>query len=50
MEKNMPTTFRRRIIWCNLLIIICIAASISLYNYTSYKRDVIHNETANAAG
>lgn len=49
MEKNMPTTFRRRIIWCNLLIIICIAASISLYNYTSYKRDVIHNETANAA-
>ena len=48
MEKNMPTTFRRRMIWYNLMIIICIAASISLYSYSSYKKDVIKNETANS--
>lgn len=50
MGKKLPTTFRRKMIGCNLLIIICIAASISLYNYSSYKKDVIHNETAGAMG
>lgn len=50
MGKKMPATFRRKMIGCNLLIIICIAAAISLYNYSSYKRDVIHNETSNAMG
>lgn len=49
-DKKMPNTFRRKMIGCNLLIIICIAASISLYNYLSYKKDVIHNETSNAVG
>ncbi len=43
-----PRTFQKRLILYNLLIIICIAGAISFYNYTSYRRDVIHTETVSS--
>lgn len=42
--KKVPITFQKRIILCNLLIIICIAFTISIYTYSSYRKDVITNE------
>lgn len=50
MNKNkIPITFRKRMILYNLLIIVCIAFLISIYTYSSYKKDVISNEAANSA-
>ncbi len=35
--KKIPITFRKRMILYNLLIIICVAFTISIYTYSSYK-------------
>ena len=43
-----PKTFQRKLIFYNMLIIICIACVVSFYNFTSYKNDVIKNETNNS--
>ncbi|MCI6888031.1 MAG: sensor histidine kinase [Lachnospiraceae bacterium] len=48
MKKKLPKTFSARMILCNMLIIFCIAAFISIYNYRSYRNDVIQNETVNS--
>ncbi len=48
MKKN-PRTFRQRMILYNLLMIICIAFIISIYTYSSYRKDVIANETVSSA-
>lgn len=44
--KKMPMTFRKRMILYNLLMIICIAFTISIYTYSSYRKDAIERETA----
>lgn len=44
--KKMPITFRKRMILYNLLMIICIAVTISIYTYSSYRKDAIGQETA----
>lgn len=46
--KKIPITFRKRMILYNLLIISCVAFTISIYTYSSYKKDVIANETASS--
>ena len=46
--KKRPITFRRRMILYNLLMIICIACIISIHTYSSYRKDVIANETASS--
>lgn len=46
--KKIPITFRKRMILYNLLIITCIAFIISIYTYSSYKEDVVANETASS--
>ncbi len=46
--KKIPITFRKRLILYNLLIIMCIAFTISVYTYSSYKKDMISNETASS--
>ncbi|MCI8517079.1 MAG: sensor histidine kinase [Hungatella sp.] len=46
--KKIPITFRKRLILYNLLIIVCIAFTISIYTYSSYKKEVIANETASS--
>ena len=43
-----PKTFQKTLIFYNMLIIICIACVVSIYNFTSYKNDVIKNETNNS--
>ncbi|MDO5349665.1 MAG: sensor histidine kinase [Lachnospiraceae bacterium] len=48
MKKKLPKTFSSRMILCNMLIIFCIAGFISIYNYMSYKKDVIRSETVNS--
>ncbi len=47
--KRHPKTFRQRMILYNLLMIICIAFIISIYTYSSYRKDVISNETVSSA-
>lgn len=44
----MSKTFQRRIIFYNLLIVICIAGAVSFYNYRSYREDVITTATRNS--
>ena len=46
--KKIPITFRKRMILYNLLIIICIAFTISIYTYSSYRKDLIANETSSS--
>lgn len=46
--KKVPITFRKRLILYNLLIIVCIAITISIYTFSSYRKDVIANETASS--
>lgn len=46
--KPTPKTFQHKIIFYNMLVIICIATAISIYNYKSYQKDVIANETKNS--
>lgn len=46
--KKRPLTFRKRMILYNLLMIICIACIISIYTYSSYKKDVAASETASS--
>ena len=46
--KKIPITFRKRMILYNLLVIICVAFIISIYTYSSYKKDVVTNETASS--
>lgn len=46
--KKVPITFRKRLILYNLLIIMCIAFTISVYTYSSYRKDVINNETVSS--
>lgn len=40
-----PKTFQTRLLICNMIIIISIAAGISFYNFSAYRRDTITNET-----
>ena len=47
-SRSMPKTFQKKLIFYNLLIIICIASVISFYNFASYKEDVIKGETNNS--
>lgn len=50
MNKNkIPITFRKRMIFYNLIVIVCIAFLISIYTYSFYKKDVIDSEAANSA-
>lgn len=50
MSKNkIPVTFRKRMILYNLLMIVCIAFTISIYTYSFYKKDAIASEAANSA-
>lgn len=46
--KKIPITFRKRMILYNLLMIICIAFIISIHTYSSYKDDVVANETVSS--
>ncbi|MDO5415705.1 MAG: histidine kinase [Lachnospiraceae bacterium] len=45
---GFPKTFQFKLILYNFMVIICIAATISFYNYHSYRNDVIANETKNS--
>lgn len=47
--NKIPITFRKRMILYNLLMIICIAFSISIYTYSFYKKDALASETAGSA-
>ncbi len=50
MNKNkIPVTFRKRVILYNLLMIVCIAFTISIYTYSFYRKDAIAREAANSA-
>ncbi len=50
MNKNkIPVTFRKRMILYNLLMIVCIAFTISIYTYSFYRKDAIAREAANSA-
>ncbi|MEG0214947.1 MAG: histidine kinase, partial [Hungatella sp.] len=46
--QSTPKTFQRKIIFYNLLIVICIATAVSFYNYTSYRRDAVLTEIRNS--
>ncbi len=51
IQKGIPMknkTFQKNIILYNFLIIICIASAISLFNYISYRQEVIDTETINS--
>lgn len=41
-------TFRRKLILYNMAVIICIAITISVYNYNSYRKEVVVTETRNS--
>ena len=47
--NKIPVTFRKRMILYNLLMIVCIALTISIYTYSFYRKDAIANEAANSA-
>ncbi len=47
--NKIPVTFRKRMILYNLLMIVCIALTISIYTYSFYRKDAISNEAANSA-
>ncbi len=47
-QTFIPKTFQKKIILYNMLIIIAIATAVSYYSFTSYKKDVIANETRNS--
>lgn len=47
--NKIPVTFRKRMILYNLLMIICIAFTISIYTYSFYRKDAIVSETSNSA-
>lgn len=47
--KKIPITFRKRMIVYNLFMIICIALMISIYTYSSYRKDVIASENVSSA-
>ena len=44
--NKIPTTFRKRMIAYNLLMISCIACIISIYTYSFYRKDAIASERA----
>ncbi|WP_367565143.1 sensor histidine kinase [Lacrimispora sp.] len=44
----MPRTFQYRLLLYNLLVVISIACAVSFYNYHSYYRDAVQNETENS--
>lgn len=46
--KSTPKTFQRKIILYNMLVIICLASAVSIYNYKSYQKDVLANEAKNS--
>ncbi|WP_349668374.1 histidine kinase [Lacrimispora sp.] len=43
----MPRTFRYKFLLYNLLMVIIIACAVSFYNYHSYYKDALENETKN---
>ena len=43
----MPRTFQYKFLLYNLLVVISIACAVSFYNYHSYYKDAIENETEN---
>ncbi len=47
--NKIPTTFRKRMIAYNLLMISCIACIISIYTYSFYRKDAIASERASSA-
>ena len=47
-KKKIPVTFRRNLILFNLLLIVCIACTISIYTYTFYRNDAIASEMASS--
>ncbi|SEU29382.1 two-component system, sensor histidine kinase YesM [Lacrimispora sphenoides] len=44
----MPRTFQYKLLLYNLLVVISIACAVSFYNYHSYYKDAIQNETENS--
>ena len=44
----MPRTFQYKLLLYNLLVVISIACAVSFYNYHSYYRDAVQNETENS--
>ena len=44
----MPRTFQYKFLLYNLLVVISIACAVSFYNYRSYYKDAIQNETENS--
>ena len=48
-NNTIPITFRKRMILYNLLMIVCIACTISIYTYSFYRKDAIASETASSA-
>lgn len=47
--NKIPVTFRKRMILYNLVMIICIAFTISIYTYSFYRKDAITREAADSA-
>ncbi|MBE7721556.1 sensor histidine kinase [Lacrimispora indolis] len=43
----MPRTFQYKFLLYNLLVVISIACAVSFYNYHSYYKDAVENETEN---
>lgn len=48
MSRSAPKTFRRQLILYNLLVVIGIAGFVSIYSYTSYRKNTIAGETRNS--
>ena len=46
-DEIMPRTFRYKFLLYNLLMVIIIACAVSFYNYHSYYKDALENETKN---
>ncbi len=44
----MPRTFQYKLLLYNLLVVISIACAVSFYNYRTYYKDAIKNETENS--
>ncbi len=43
--NKMPKTFQRQLLLYNLLITICIAGVVSFYNYHSYRKELVSEQT-----
>ncbi len=46
-DHAMPRTFQYKFLLYNLLVVISIACAVSFYNYHSYYKDAVENETEN---